>query len=221
MKPVIALDIDGTLLNYHRHFTRFANDYFGIDVDPDGYDARMPFYKYLGVSKAAYRRCKLAYRRGELKRSLPPLLHPYPDASTLTRTLRRWRVDVWLCTTRPYLSHDAVDDATRYNLRRNGVVYQGLIWGQHKYRELVRTVGRERIVGVLDDLPEMCNQAVALGLRTAFARRAHNERQLHTFGQSGIYPWAVAETEEDTLALFKRWLEEWREAQRGTAGNVR
>lgn len=214
VRPVIALDIDGTLLDYHRHFESFAAQYFGMSYSPKaltgGYDARMTFAKYLGVSKTAYRRCKLAYRRGELKRSLPLLCRPYPDASELTGTLRRWGVDVWLCTTRPYLSHDSVDDATRHNLRRNGVRYQGLIWGEHKYRELVHTVGRERIVGVLDDLPEMCQQAERLGLRTAFARRAHNERQLETYAVNGVYPWAVAETHEDTLALFKRWLNEYR-----------
>lgn len=209
-RPVFALDIDGTLLDYHGHFVRFANMYFDITCDPEGYDARQPFYKYLGVSKAAYRRCKLAYRRGELKRSLPPLPAPYPAANVLTRTLRGWGAEVWLCTTRPYLSHDVVDDATRHNLRRNGVSYNGLIWGQHKYRELVRTVGKERIVGVLDDLPEMCIQATKLGLRTAFAEREHNYRQLMTFSQSGVYPWAVARYEGDTLALFKRWLNEWR-----------
>lgn len=212
MRPVIALDIDGTLLDYHSHFIRFARQWLGNEApDVYGYDARMPLHKYLGVSKNMYRRCKLAYRRGELKRSVPPLDSPYPNANELTHILRRWGCDIWLCTTRPYLSHDAVDDATRHSLRRNGVVYQGLIWGEHKYRELVRQVSRERIFGVLDDLPEMCNQAQSLGLRTAFARRPHNERQLDTFLCSGVYPWAVAETQEDTLALLKGWLNEWRE----------
>jgi len=210
MRPVIALDIDGTLLDYHGHFTRFANGYFAIDADPHGYDARLPFYKYLGVSKTAYRKCKLAYRRGELKRSLPPLEAPYPDARALTKTMRGWGCDIWLCTTRPYLSHDSVDEATRHNLRRNGVVYQGIIWGEHKYRELVREVGRDRIVGVLDDLPEMCNQATALGLRTAFAIRDYNLRQWRALGGVTL-PWAPAQTHEDTLALFKYWLNEYKE----------
>lgn len=210
MRPVIALDIDGTLLNYHAHFVRFANEYFDLDVSLNDYDARMPFYKYIGVSKAAYRKCKLAYRRGELKRSLPMLNEPYPNANELTHTLRRWGVDVWLCTTRPYLSHDAVDEATRHNLRRNGVVYQGLIWGEHKYRELVRTVGKARVVGVLDDVPEMCRQAVTLGLRAGFAVREHNLRQWHALGSETLQ-WAPAITHEDTLALFKRWLGEWRD----------
>lgn len=208
----MALDIDGTLLEYHAHFIRFAREWSGNEApDAYGYDARLPLHKYLGMSKTMYRRCKLAYRRGELKRSVQLLDEPYPNANQLTHTLRRWGCEVWLCTTRPYLSNDAVDEATRHNLRRNGVVFNGLIWGEHKYRELVRQVGRERIVGVLDDLPEMCNRAQALGLRAAFAKRRHNERQLATFCVSEVAPWAVAETHEDTLALTKRWLNEWRE----------
>jgi phosphoglycolate phosphatase-like HAD superfamily hydrolase len=212
MRPVIGLDIDGTLLAYHPHFVRFARDWLGDDgLDPYGYDARQPLHQYLGVSKAMYRRCKLAYRRGELKRSLLPLDRPYPQARELTHQLRRKGFDIWLCTTRPYLSHDTVDEATRHNLRRNGVLYQGIIWGQHKYRELVRTVGAERVVGVLDDLPEMCNQATSLGLRTAFAVREHNQQQLLTFGVSGVYPWALARTHDDTINLFDIWLKEWQQ----------
>lgn len=215
MKPVIALDIDGTLLAYHEHFLRFAAGYFGHDPEDPGYldyDARLPLHKHLRVSKVSYRKCKLAYRRGQLKRSLPKLPEPYPQADELTRTLRRWGCDVWLCTTRPYLSHDEVDDATRHNLRRNGVVYQGIIWGEHKYRELVRTVGKHRIVGVLDDLPEMCRQASDLGLPTAFAVRPHNERQLRALSVGGQFaPWATARTHEDTLALFKGWLNAYKE----------
>lgn len=211
-RPIFALDIDGTLLAYHAHFIRFAREWIGNEnIDPYGYDARLPLNQYLGVGKVTYRRCKLAYRRGELKRSLPLLDNPYPNASVLTHQVRRWGCDIWLCTTRPYLSHDAVDDATRHNLRRNGVVYQGIIWGEKKYHELVRTVGRERIVGAMDDLPEMCAQAASLGLRTAFAVRQHNARQWLALGLTDKY--AAAESHEDTLVLFKSWLEEWRDAR--------
>lgn len=214
MKPVLALDVDGTLVDYHAHFMRFAEQYFDLDMTKffsEPYDARLPFYRYLGVSKQRYRECKQAYRRGEMKRSVPLLPEPYPQADTLTKTLRLWGVDIWLCTTRPYLAYDAIDGATRHNLQRNRIAYQGIIWGERKYHELVRTVGRERIVGVLDDIPEMCQQAHRLKLRTAFALRQHNREQLETYALSGVYPWAVATTHEDTLALFKRWLNEWRD----------
>jgi hypothetical protein len=217
MKPVVGLDIDGTLLDYHRHFLRFAAGYFGHDPDDPGYldyDARLPMNKHLKVGKASYRQCKLAYRRGQLKRSVPKLEPPYPDASELTRLLRRWGCDVWLCTTRPYLSHDEVDDATRHNLRRNGVVYQGLIWGEHKYRELVRTVGKERIIGVIDDVPEMCMQAHSLGLAVGFALRDHNSEQwFRSTVEVRRASWSALQTHEDTIAWFKHQLNVYKEKQ--------
>jgi hypothetical protein len=210
-RPVFGLDIDGTLLDYHGHFIAFARQYFGKEIS-SAYDARMPFHKHIGVSKVMYRQCKLAYRRGELKRSLPLLPVPYPNARTLTKTLRQWGCDVWLCTTRPYLSHDEVDSATRHNLRRNGVLYNGIIWGQHKYRELVSAVGKGRIVGVLDDVPDMCRQAERLGLRTAVAVRPFNEMQVHALGIEAL-GWSRAYNERDTVELFRYWLKEWREKQ--------
>lgn len=209
MRPVIGLDIDGTLVDYHAHFLRFAEQWLGKDVEPDYY-ADIPMHKHIGVSKTMYRRCKLAYRRGEMKRSVPLLRAPYPNANELTHQLRRWGCDIWLCTTRPYLSHDAVDEATRHNLRRNGIVYQGLIWGEHKYRELVRTVDKASIIGVIDDLPEMCQQAENLGLPVSLAIRDHNGHQQWR-ADGSVVPWYPVRTHDDTLALCKRWLNDWRD----------
>lgn len=214
MKPVLGIDIDGTLVDYHRHFTDFAVQYFDLDMEHYAfhtYDSRLPFHKFLGVSKEKYRQCKMAYRRGELKRSVPLLPSPYPDAPTLTKTLRLWGVDVWLCTTRPYLAYDYIDSATRHNLRRHNIVHNAVLWGEHKYRDLVREVGRGRIIGVLDDLPSMCDQAMKLGLRTAFALRPHNAAQFGAINGPGGAMYPAVETHEDTLALFKRWLNEWRD----------
>ena len=212
LKPVVALDLDGTLLDYHRHFIRFANQFFGIEVPEDSYDARMDFHRYFGVSKVSYRECKLAYRRGQLKRSLPLLPPPLPQANELVRTLRRRGVGVWLCTTRPYLSHDEVDAATRHNLRRNGIAYDGIIWGEHKYRELVRTVGANRVVAVLDDLPDMCRQAEGLGLPVAFALRPHN---LHQYAALGC-PWPALGGHDETMMWMLENLDRWREKNKWT-----
>lgn len=216
MKPVVALDLDGTLLDYYPHFLRFAALYFGHDPDDDGYlafDGRIAMAKHLGVSKQRYRECKLAYRRGQMKRSLPPLPAPYPQISELTHTVRRWGADIWFCTTRPYLSHDMVDDATRHNLRRNGAVYQGLIWGEHKYRELARVVGGDRVAVVLDDLPEQCRRAEALGLPVVFARRPHNAEQFRALGGTKGTGWMWVDHHEETLVVIRTHLEKWKAQQ--------
>lgn len=213
MKPVVALDIDGTLGAYHEHFLRFAAGYFG-NHDPDDpayldYDARMPLYRHLRISKASYRQCKMAYRRGEMKRSMPMLPEPYPDARELTHALRKKGVDIWLCTTRPYLAYDEVDSSTRHWARRNGVLHQGIIWGEHKYRELVNVVGRGRVVCILDDLPAMVAQAQAVGLSAIMALRPHNERQW-----LALQPWPggvlTATTHGETLEVIQGCLDQWK-----------
>lgn len=170
--PVVALDIDGTLGAYHAHFTRFAAEWTGKEMpsasEPTG---GVPFHKHLGISRATYRRIKLAYRQGGLKRSMPV----YPGAGALTRYIRERGVQVWITTTRPYLSLDNIEPDTRHWLReRAKAQYDQCLFGQHKYRDLVRAVGRDRVVMVLDDLPEMTDQACDLGLRAYIRTQPYN-----------------------------------------------
>jgi hypothetical protein len=120
----------------------------------------------MGVSKSTYRQCKLAYRQGGLKRSMPV----YPGASELSRNLRKAGAEVWICTTRPYLRLDNIDPDTRHWLRRNKIQYDAVLWGEHKYRDLVKSVGIGRVVAVLDDLPEMAEQAASLGINNVYLR---------------------------------------------------
>lgn len=200
-RPVIGLDIDATLGDYHGHFLRFAEGWLGRKLDPD-YDGRLPLARHMGVSKTTYRQIKLSYRMGGLKRSMPA----WPWASDLTRTLRSWGVDVWLCTSRPYLSHDNIDSDTRHWVRRNRIACQGILWGEHKYRELARTVGRANVVGVLDDLPEMLEQAHSLGFPAVLAARATNrgaELRMNGYHLRAASP-------EETLAVFEALLVEWK-----------
>jgi len=168
--PVVALDIDGTLGDYHGHFIRFAEQYLGRDL-PDPYMVTMgvPLYTYLHISKSMYRQIKLAYRQGGMKRSMPV----YDGASELTRMIRRNGCQVWICTTRPYLRLDNIDPDTRHWLRRNGIQYDGVLFGDHKYRDLRHAVG-DRVLFVVDDLPEMLNQAEDLGMRTVLRKQPYN-----------------------------------------------
>lgn len=160
-KPVVALDIDGTLGDYHANFLRFAALYFGVDApnrnwDPQTPNPGLPLWEHMGLLQRDYRDAKLAYRQGGWKRWMPA----YQMASDLTDFIRQQGAEVWLCTTRPYLRLDNVDPDTREWLRRNQIQYDALLFDPAhaedgtKYDELRRQAGN-RVASIVDDLPEM------------------------------------------------------------------
>lgn len=171
-KPVVALDIDGTLGDYHAHFLWFAEQWLGIPMPPpEEVNPGMRLSDFMGVPHHVYRECKLAYRQGGLKRFMPI----YPGASELTHAVRRADAEVWLCTTRPYLRLDNIDPDTREWLRRNNVHYDAVIFGgldneKDKYSDLVRQVGQDRVVAAVDDLPDQVNMAIMAGIRKVYIR---------------------------------------------------
>jgi hypothetical protein len=168
--PVVALDIDGTLGDYHGHFTRFAEQWCGKPMPPpEENTGGVPFHKHLCISKSTYRQCKLAYRQGGLKRSMPV----YEGAADLTRHIRKTGAQVWICTTRPYLRLDNIDPDTRHWLRRNRIQYDSVLFGEHKYRDLKQSVNG-KVLLVADDLPEMIKQANKLGMETTLRRQPYN-----------------------------------------------
>lgn len=170
-KPVLALDIDGTMGDYHAHFLRFASQWYGREMpDPELNTEGVPLHKWMGTSKSTYRECKLAFRQGGLKRSMPV----DPHAADSVRLLRRRGVEVWICTTRPYLRLDNIDPDTRHWLRRNGIQFDAVIYGEHKYRQLAKTVGANNVLAVVDDLPEMIQQAHKMGMPTIIRSRPYN-----------------------------------------------
>ena len=171
-RPVVLLDIDGTLGDYHGHFRRCAAMYTGRSEILQ----RMPgasFARSLGMGKHLYREIKLAYRRGGWKRSMPV----FPGASELTRVVRK-RATVVLVTTRPWLSHDNIDKDTIAWCRRNRIAYDYLLYGDpHKYVKAVRQYAPwpGDAVAALDDLPEMILQAQEVGVtRPLLIHRSHN-----------------------------------------------
>lgn len=170
--PVVALDIDGTLGAYHRHFTLFAEAYTGKKMpSPSQLTGGVPFHKHLGISKSTYRKIKLAYRQGGMKRSMPV----YPGVGELTRYIRSKGCQVWICTTRPYLSLDNIEPDTRHWLKhRAKAQFDNALFGEHKYRNLVKAVGRDRVVMVVDDLPAMIDIACDLGLRAYIRTQPYN-----------------------------------------------
>jgi hypothetical protein len=164
-KPVVALDIDGTLGDYHANFLEFADRYFHSRCG-SWFDMRqqtnpgLPLWEWMGISQRDYRDAKLAYRQGGWKRWMPA----YDGAADLTRRIREAGAEVWLCTTRPYLRLDNVDPDTREWLSRNGIQYDALLFDPAheedgtKYSELARQAV-ERVASIVDDLPEMIRAA--------------------------------------------------------------
>lgn len=170
-KPVVALDIDGTLGDYHSHFLHFAEGWYGRPMPPaEEINPGLPLHKFMRTSKSTYRQCKLAYRQGGLERSMPV----YAGAAELTRRIRAAGGEIWICTTRPYLKLDTQSPNTMHWLRRNKIQFDYLLSGPHKYRDLVKQVGADRIIGVLDDLPEMYEQAEQLGLDPILRDQPYN-----------------------------------------------
>jgi 5'(3')-deoxyribonucleotidase len=173
VKPVVGLDIDGTLGDYHDHWLRFAEQYLGKPL-PRGYDGSVSLAQWCGISKATYRKIKLAYRQGGMKRSMPV----FPYARELTVGLRRARAEVVICTTRPYLHLSNIEPDTMHWLRRNGIQFDNVIIGEHKYNQLKREYGLDRIVMVIDDEPEQVEKASRLGLPAVLRRAKHNSNFL-------------------------------------------
>lgn len=209
--PIFALDIDGTLGDYHRHFLWFAERWLDKEM-PDAKEINpgMPLWKFMGVTRARYREVKLAYRQGGLKRWMPA----YDGASDLTYAIKRERAEVWICTTRPYLRLDNIDPDTREWLRRNDIQYDAVLFGEDKYRELSRQAGSPRtrngrVVAVFDDLPEQAAKAVRLGFRTYLRDQPYNRHEAADRIQFAGRVYGCWEM----MKVVRQCIDEWREAR--------
>lgn len=159
--PVVAVDIDGTLGDYHGHFLAFLQRYIGRVGTFPPYGGDVPFKQWavetFGISEDDWHDVKLAYRQGAQKRSMPV----FDWAQPLTGIARWEGAEVWVTTTRPYLRLDNIDPDTRAWLDVNGFEYDKLIYDKYKYQRLAEQVDPERVIAALDDLPEKAEEAAA------------------------------------------------------------
>lgn len=168
VQPIVAVDIDGVLGDYHGHFLRFAANWTGAELKGlltaslDGYHGDEPFGRYcsriFGITIDQYRECKLAYRQGGQKRSMPV----FPGATHLCASIKDTGAELWMTTTRPYLSLDNIVPDTVEWLERHNIEYDHMLFDLDKYEQLAKRVDDKRVVAVLDDLPEMCLAAERL-----------------------------------------------------------
>jgi hypothetical protein len=160
VKPVVAIDIDGTLGDYHSHFLWFAVEYFDMDDgEHDDYDGTKGFKEWwcrtYDRSERDWHEVKLAYRQGGMKRTMP-ILDGAQDLCWLVHDLG---AELWITTTRPYLSLDNIVPDTVEWCRRHDIRYDGMLFDEDKYTKLAEQVDSERVIAVFDDLPEMCDAA--------------------------------------------------------------
>jgi hypothetical protein len=162
VKPVVAIDIDGTLGNYHKHFLDFAQSYLGVSIpswECSQYNGVESFRdwtcKLFGIDQATWYQIKLAYRQGGMKRTMPVTF----DARLFTKRIRDLNAELWLTTSRPYNRLDNIDPDTREWLRRNHIDFDHLLYDDDKYQLLSELVDKRRVVMVLDDLGEMYDAA--------------------------------------------------------------
>ena len=197
LAPVVAIDIDGTIGDYYEHFRWFAELYLQrkLEIRWDFTDT-MEFSDALGLTKEVYRDIKLAYRQGGMKRCLPV----FEGTKEMVASLRGNNIQVWICTTRPWQRLDNIDPDTQFWIQHNVGRVDGVIYGEDKYLDLVDIVGKGRIVGVVDDLPENVVAAQSLGLRAAIRAGGHNEPFRKT--RSSI---PVAHSSNDIKRIFSQW----------------
>jgi len=163
VKPVIALDIDGTLGDFYRHFINFLTLYLGVsDESWMLYDGSTEFSDWLGLDKKTYREAKLAFRTGGFKRWMPA----FQGLNDVLFAIGDCDVELWITTTRPWMRLDNLDPDTREWLSRNDVQYDGLLFNEEKYLVLTETIDADRVVFVVDDELAHLDIAASIGLPT-------------------------------------------------------
>ena len=204
IRPVVALDIDGTIGDYHGHFLGFAEDWLGYDAHEDmlTYDGSEPFSQWcqdaFAISLETYRQIKLAYRQGGMKRTMPA----FPFGSSIAKLVRHCDAELWITTTRPYLSLDNIVPDTVEWLRRHGIEYDGMLFDELKFKQFAERVDPDRVVLILDDLKEMCDAAEEL-----FPGRAVQVASQYNRGER----FTVCATLDACAELIVGRIDQWRE----------
>lgn len=201
IKPVVAIDLDGTLADYHGHFRKFAESWLGFEGTVAPYEGDEPYKDYFceefGVDPSTFRAIKLAYRQGGMKRLQPV----YPGARDLVVNLMEIGAEIWLTTTRPHDRFDRVDPDTREWLRRHQIPFDGLLYSEDKLLELSERVTPTRVVAVLDDQTDILDEADRYGWTSILRRTKYNR----SVGRDGEYVLNLADAYSTIQVLLEAW----------------
>jgi hypothetical protein len=170
IKPIVAIDIDGTLGDYHGHFLQFAEQYMNRPFNPN-YDGRNEMHEHMDLNLEEYRQIKLAYRQGGGKRMMPLISG---DERKILELIHN-SSEIWLTTTRPYNKFDSTDPDTRHWLHRHQLPYDYLFYEDNKYEALAEVVEPWRVAVVVDDLPSQLEVADKYFKYTLLRRTRYNK----------------------------------------------
>lgn len=213
IKPVVAVDIDGTLGDFHQHFLEFARTYLGGEFSSTAYQLEV-WGRYNGtvgfrdwfcdtfrISTATWKEIKLAYRQGGMKRTMPA----YGQAENIVRYIMGQGAELWLTTSRPAYRLDNIDPDTQEWCRRNRIGYDYMLYDDDKYERLAERVDPARVIAVLDDLPEMYDAALArFGPDVPILAKSVWNRGVHRQYEVPV------DTLQETARLVGHRIENWR-----------
>lgn len=206
IRPVAALDIDGTLAEYHGWFGRMACGYWNKPYPVTPWRGYGEFEDYLGLSKAQYREAKMAYRQGGYKRTQPIDHH----ALDLVRAIRGCEAELWITTTRPWKRLDNIDPDTQWWLEVHGISYDHLLYDDDKYGVLADRVGKERVAFILEDLPEQYERAVEIygwGVPVMISRNHNQHWRSHLSSANAVASPNVGAAVLTAVRYMDNWYE--------------
>lgn len=162
-KKVIAVDIDGVLIDYPDCFIKYVHEVFGNKLPKNTPDFYPPDFMgsvrdLFGVDEATYQALKDAYRNSGIKKMIPPK-NGVPD---FLRQIEEKGYDIWLCTSRPkFCGPDTLQWIKNYNIS-----YSGLIIDKgDKYGSLVEKLGKNKVYAAIDDNPDYIARLKSLDIQ--------------------------------------------------------
>lgn len=134
-EKVCGLDIDGVLNFYPDPWVEFLNERLNASFpDLKAVKASVPYQLYKDI--------KYEYRESGIKENL----EVRPGAAELTSILKSLGYTIMILTARPFSKHKTLFKQTANWLTKNGIKYDGIIFGEDKYIQILQYVPNLRFM---------------------------------------------------------------------------
>ena len=167
---IVGVDIDGVLADYPRSFVEFINQELGTNHNPDevkNYD----IYEELGIDTELGVKLKDKYRQSGQKRYIPVI----DGAKEMLEGLREDGYKIVILTARPYKKYNRIFPDTMEWLKKNGLVFDAIIFDEEKEERLLKEFGTNRVEFFIDDVVKNANAISNLGGKCLLVDRPYNQ----------------------------------------------